>query len=58
VLFLIKKGEAVSRPGAHSQARSLDELNKNLHEVIEMLLEDGEPSLQAQFVGIQTVTVS
>jgi predicted RNase H-like HicB family nuclease len=31
-------------PGAHSQAATLDELNKNLREVIEMLLEDGEPS--------------
>ena len=29
-------------PGAHSQAETLDELNRNLHEVIEMLLEDGE----------------
>ena len=45
-------------PGAHSQGESLDELNKNLHDVIEMLLEDGEPALQAQFVGTQTVTVS
>ena len=31
-------------PGAHSQAESLDELNKNLREVIEMLLHEGEPS--------------
>ena len=30
-------------PGAHSQAESLDELNANLKEVIELLLEDGEP---------------
>ena len=30
-------------PGAHSQAASLDELNKNLIEVIEMLLQDGDP---------------
>lgn len=29
-------------PGAHSQAETLDELSKNLKEVIEMLLEDGE----------------
>jgi predicted RNase H-like HicB family nuclease len=28
-------------PGAHSQGESLDELNVNLREVIEMLLEDG-----------------
>jgi predicted RNase H-like HicB family nuclease len=27
-------------PGAHSQEESLDELNNNLNEVIEMLLED------------------
>ena len=45
-------------PGAHSQAETLDELNSNLHEVIEMLLEDGEPRLETQFVGTQTVTVS
>jgi len=29
-------------PGAHTQAETLDELQKNLAEVIEMLLEDGE----------------
>jgi len=44
-------------PGAHSQAESLDELNRNLREVIEMLLEDGEPGLETQFLGTQTVTV-
>ncbi len=30
-------------PGAHTQAETLDELQRNLREVIEMLLEDGEP---------------
>jgi predicted RNase H-like HicB family nuclease len=44
-------------PGAHSQGETLDELNRNLQEVIEMLLEDGEPPLEAQYVGTQTVTV-
>ena len=29
--------------GAHSQGKSLDELNKKLKEVIEMLLEEGVP---------------
>ncbi len=33
-----------------------DELNENLREVIAMLLEDGEPTLEAEFVGIQTVS--
>lgn len=42
-------------PGAHSQAETLDELNRNLREVIGMLLEDGEPTLDTEFVGIQTV---
>ena len=45
-------------PGAHSQAETLDELNRNLQEVIGMLLEEGEPTLEAQFVGTQTVTIS
>ncbi len=45
-------------PGAHTQGETLDELNKNLREVIEMLLEDGEPQLEGEFVGIQTVDVA
>ena len=43
--------------GAHSQGVTLDELNRNLQEVIAMLLEDGEPKLKAEFVGTQTVCV-
>ncbi|MDD3021967.1 MAG: type II toxin-antitoxin system HicB family antitoxin [Alphaproteobacteria bacterium] len=45
-------------PGAHTQGETLDELNKNLKEVIEMLLEDGAPELEAEFVGTQTVMVA
>ncbi len=37
-------------PGAHSQGETLDELHRNLHEVIGMLLEDGEPLLEGEFV--------
>lgn len=44
--------------GAHSQGDTLDELNKNLREVVEMLLEDGEPHLESEFVGIQQVAVA
>jgi predicted RNase H-like HicB family nuclease len=44
-------------PGAHTQAASLDELNANLREVVELLLEDGEPKLAAEFVGTQLVMV-
>ena len=42
-------------PGAHSQGASLDELHENLQEVIQLLLEDGEPQLESQFVGVHTV---
>ncbi len=45
-------------PGAHSQGKTLDELRENLREVIEMLLEDGEPGLESEFVGIQTIAVA
>ncbi len=44
-------------PGAHTQAETLDELQSNLHEVIAMLLEEGEPNIQTEFVGIQQVVV-
>ena len=45
-------------PGAHSQGDTLDELQRNLQEVITMLLEDGEPRLETQFIGTQTVQIA
>ncbi|MHC4175992.1 MAG: type II toxin-antitoxin system HicB family antitoxin [Planctomycetota bacterium] len=45
-------------PGAHSQGSTIDELKDNLTEVIAMLLEDGEPQLESEFIGIQTLQVS
>ncbi|TWI61615.1 putative RNase H-like HicB family nuclease [Desulfobotulus alkaliphilus] len=45
-------------PGAHTQAASLDEMKDNLKEVVEMLLEDGEPKLESEFIGTQTVMVA
>jgi predicted RNase H-like HicB family nuclease len=45
-------------PGAHSQGKTLDELNRNLQEVLSMLLEEGEPEMEAEFVGIQQVAVA
>ena len=44
-------------PGAHSQGETLDELNENLKEVVEMLLEDGEPDLESEFVGTQLIAI-
>jgi len=44
-------------PGAHSQGETFEELQANLLEVIEMLLEDGEPQLEADFVSLQQICV-
>ena len=45
-------------PGAHSQGDTVEELRNNLAEVISMLLEDGEPKLEAQFVGTEQLKVA
>ncbi len=45
-------------PGARAQAETLDELNENLQGVIEMLLEDGEPELDGEFIGTQRVKIA
>ncbi|HAJ38735.1 MAG TPA: hypothetical protein DCL15_23965 [Chloroflexi bacterium] len=45
-------------PGAHSQGETLDELYRNLQEVITMLLEDGEQQPESEFVGTQTIVVA
>lgn len=45
-------------PGAHSQGESLDELQRNLQEVVRMLLEDRKPQLESEFVGLHTIKVA
>jgi len=44
--------------GAHTQAETLDKLHQNLQEVIEMLLEDGKPVLDSEFIGTQNIVVA
>lgn len=44
--------------GAHSQGATMAELEANLAEVVAMLLEDGEPHLEAEFIGTQIVRVA
>ncbi|SMH67365.1 protein of unknown function [Acidithiobacillus ferrivorans] len=51
VLFLVFPA-LIPRGGA------LDEVNHNLRNVIAMLLEDGEPMLESEFVGVQNVAVA
>ena len=44
-------------PGAHSQGETLDELQENLREVIEMLLEDEEIVFETEFIGTQQIII-
>ena len=44
-------------PGAYSQGETLEELNDNLKEVVAMLLDDGEPVMEGEHVGTQSVVV-
>jgi predicted RNase H-like HicB family nuclease len=43
--------------GADSQGATLDELRENLREVVTMLLEDGDPYFEAEFIGTQSIAV-
>jgi predicted RNase H-like HicB family nuclease len=47
-------------PGAHTQAATLDELNLNLKEVVELCLEEYplSPEELPRFVGLQQIEVS
>jgi len=46
-------------PGAHTQAETLDELQRNLKEVLELCLEELGPAGELpEFVGIQQVEVA
>ena len=50
-------GHVPGWPGAHSQGDTVEELQRNLREVVAMLLEDGEPQLESELVGVQTISV-
>ena len=47
-------------PGAHTQGATLDELQKNLKEVLELCLEEYEGTSEnlPKFVGIQQIEVA
>lgn len=45
-------------PGGHSQGETLDEFNRKLDKVITILVEDGEPVLESEFVGVQNVAIA
>lgn len=45
-------------PGAHTQGVDGDGLQRNLEEVIELLLEEGEPKPESEFVGVRKIRVA
>lgn len=51
-------GHVPGWPGAHSQGETLVELNENMSEVVAMLLEDGDPEFESEFVTVQTLQVA
>ncbi|KAA0007982.1 MAG: type II toxin-antitoxin system HicB family antitoxin [Thermoplasmata archaeon] len=44
-------------PGCHTQAKSLDKLNKRIKEAIELYLEEEKYDEKLEFVGIQQVEI-
>ena len=46
-------------PGAHSQGKTLDELQKNLQEVLELCIEENAIPIEnlPRFVGVQQIQV-
>jgi predicted RNase H-like HicB family nuclease len=50
-------GSVPGWPDAHGQGATPEELENNLREVIAKLLEDGEPRLESEFVGLQTIQI-
>ncbi|MDH5399179.1 MAG: type II toxin-antitoxin system HicB family antitoxin [Cyclobacteriaceae bacterium] len=54
-------GTVPNLPGAHTQASTLDELQKNLKEVIELCLEEMTPEEIKdinEFIGFQQISIS
>lgn len=52
-------GSVPGVPGAHTQAATLDELQRNLKEVLELCLEEPESGSEVlpKFIGLQQIEV-
>ena len=51
-------GEVSQLKACYSQGETIDELMKNIKEVIEMCLEELEEELTTEFIGVQKVVLS
>ncbi len=49
-------GEVPALKGCYSQGKTVEELLKNIREVIELCIED-EPIIQNEFIGVQKVSL-
>ncbi len=47
----------VELPGCHTQAKSLDELNKRIKEAVSLYLEEEKHREGIEFVGIQQIEI-
>ena len=43
--------------GAHSQGKTIEEVQLNLQEVLEMLSEDGNLEQESEFIGTQSIKI-
>ena len=44
-------------PGAHSQGVTIEELRQNMIEVVELLVYEGYPELESEFIGTQELVI-
>lgn len=51
-------GEVPQLKACYSQGETIDELMKNIREVIEMCLEESEEELTTEFIGVQKLVLS
>ncbi|WP_071190271.1 type II toxin-antitoxin system HicB family antitoxin [Trichormus sp. NMC-1] len=51
-------GEVPQLKACYSQGETIDELMKNIREVIEMCVEELEEELTTEFVGVQKIVLS
>lgn len=50
-------GSVVELPGCHTQAKTMDQLNKRIREAIEGYLEVSSKGFRPEFVGVQQLKI-
>ena len=50
-------GEVPQLPACYSQGQTLDELMKNIREVIALCLEEETEESRSEFIGVQRITI-